>query len=471
LWTITVSGTLGFEQDLIFSKIVTQRQINRAAGCFDKEVNDGERDDDLSHVPGDFVLIRKEIENGIITDDVLKVIRAVATNQELAKIMDLKVVSAAAYLRCDELDSVEGWVKTVETDQGTLRNVDSDVREMKDGRTRSWVGIPIEGFIGRLVEERTRLKKLSKSENVPEKRRGLDARQNALKLFINTLYGDLASPFFTIGNTVVANNITARARVGTWMMNKALHTRQSITDGGIYTPREVPYLTENAKLPGFATLACNARWRDKHNTRILKPLGDLSDELWVEAIASEVKDTLNQLDVLALNHVNEFWSRWGLSLPFKIEHKLENTFIKAAYFSKAHYSLQLPGGERKYKIRGAKMYNDGKRPSPMYQLLDNLLDGVDVVPPSQVYDHFYLLKMGRWKEAQNSKGWQSLKGLRPGDGVIEERLFKLNDGHLPIMRVEQFKRGKKSRSESRWSGLKLTTFRDLQRFFSGCSSC
>jgi excisionase family DNA binding protein len=43
---------------------------------------------------------------------------------------------------------------------------------------------------------------------------GLDA---VLKLLINTLYGVLTSRHFAVGNTVVSNNITARARLGAWM--------------------------------------------------------------------------------------------------------------------------------------------------------------------------------------------------------------------------------------------------------------
>jgi hypothetical protein len=56
------------------------------------------------------------------------------------------------------------------------------------------------------------------------------------KLFVNTIYGALSSRFFSIGNVVLANNITARGRVGVWMLSKALRLRQSITDGGIYEP-------------------------------------------------------------------------------------------------------------------------------------------------------------------------------------------------------------------------------------------
>jgi DNA polymerase family B len=290
LWTITVSGSLTFAQDLIFSKIVELSKIASASGGgVDKEFGDSDRDDDLAHIPGDFALIRKEIVNGIITHDILNAIKAVATNQELSQLMKLRVVCAAAYRKSDQCEASE-WAALVIEDDGKLENEGGNSANRVDTRTRAWCGVPIEGFVGKLVEERKALKMQVRSAE-GEKRSRLDAQQNGLKLLINTLYGTLASPYFSIGNTVIANNITARARLGTWMLNKALHTRQSITDGGIYTPNEVPCLTPSAKKPGFEVLSDNLKWVDDRRSRILKPLR----EDWKS----------QDLDAIALEHVNE----------------------------------------------------------------------------------------------------------------------------------------------------------------------
>nr|YP_009394125.1 hypothetical protein [Rhodomela confervoides]ARW62687.1 hypothetical protein [Rhodomela confervoides] len=51
-----------------------------------------------------------------------------------------------------------------------------------------------------------------------------------IKLIINTVYGDIVSPYFQLGNTIVGNNITGRARAMAWYMEKALHGIQTITD-------------------------------------------------------------------------------------------------------------------------------------------------------------------------------------------------------------------------------------------------
>ena len=44
-----------------------------------------------------------------------------------------------------------------------------------------------------------------------------------LKLVTNTIYGVLVSPYFNIGNTIVGNNITARARSMAWYIEKELN--------------------------------------------------------------------------------------------------------------------------------------------------------------------------------------------------------------------------------------------------------
>jgi hypothetical protein len=425
LWTITVSGKLTFSQDLIFSKIVELSAIASASGGgFDKDLGDDDRDDDLSHIPGDFALLRKEIVNGIITQDILNALRKVASDRERSELLKLKVVCAAAYLKKDEVQKEE-WAGLVVQSTGKLENVGGNSANRVDKRSRAWCGIPIDGFVGELVKKRTELKRKAKEVREEEKSK-LDAQQNGLKLLINTLYGCLASPYFPIGNTVIANNITARARLGTWMLNKALHTRQSITDGGIYTPTQVPFLTPSAKLPGLELLADNTNWLEVRKGRVLRPMA----EDW----------KAEDLDAIALNHVNEFWGRYGMKLPFNIEHKLDNTFTRAAYWGKADYALIRSDGKPYFKIRGAKNYTNGKRRSPKYELLENILNESDEFPSELGYDHSYLLKIGKWRIGQSSRGYEALKGKRPGDEVNEVRNARFNNTHFPCNSVKEFKR-------------------------------
>lgn len=428
LWTCTVSGKLSFRQDLIFSKIVTQKQINK--GPEDKDFNDPNRDDDNPHIPGVFALIRSEIEHGIITSDILKALRAVCSNLELKEILDLEIDSAAAYLKSNRIQDITEWTSVVLSDKGTFHTTGGLHNSLLDTRTRAWYGVELENFIGKLVSTRNELKK-SKAT----------AKQTVLKLFINTTYGVLASPYFDVGNTIVANNITGRARLGAWMLAKALHTRQSITDGGMYSLVEVPYFS--GYKPSMNALVDQTTWvsKGKGYCRGIDTLPGYTEGC--------------NLDAVATAHINNFWAPYNIQLPFEIEHKLSNNFTKASYISKAHYKLEATVGDPVYKVRGARRYNCNLNEDvvytchPTYELLDNMCAGSDDFPENMNYDHKYLLKIGRWVESQVSKGWADLKELRPGDNVVEQRTARYNNTHIPADTVAEYmKRANRKTHES-----------------------
>src|SRR5262249_1530105 len=68
-------------------------------------------------------------------------------------------------------------------------------------------------FVGKLKADRERLKKVAgDSEQSDEDRKRAGGMQSYIKLILNSLYGVMASRHFPISNTVIANNITARAR-------------------------------------------------------------------------------------------------------------------------------------------------------------------------------------------------------------------------------------------------------------------
>ncbi|AUT00884.1 hypothetical protein CLI64_11015 [Nostoc sp. CENA543] len=483
LWTVTVSGEIKFCQDLIYSKIVSQKDINRAAlgEDWDKETDDTDRDDDVAHIPGHFALIRKQIQNGIITSDVLKVLRAVATNKELNELMSLTVESAAAYLKSDEVPSVDAWIECVVSDKGSLENVNGKRDLSSDTRTRKWVSLHLEGFIGKLVDVRGGLKSISNSGTAPaEEKTTATAKQEILKLFVNTSYGVSASPYFSVGNTVLANNITARARVGAWMLNKALHTRQSITDGGFYSLLHVPTLKDSARLPGFDTLSDNTKWTDTKNyTRITTPLAGLDWASIFSHIADFVKESdpatlpkkskdwgaflkavsreVENLDSLAKEHIDKFWNRYNLSLPFNIEHKIENCFSVASFINKAHYYIHSVYDGEVFKIRGARNYEESAlRKHPSYELLKGLAFGGDYFPSDLNYDHKSLLKINKWVMAQASAGFDTVKQVRPGDELIEVRTARYNNTHIFCESVDDFKRRSERKTVNR--GEKLEWF-------------
>ena len=422
LWQIVVSGNLKFAQDLVFSKVSTIAKINGAvAGGWDAEEATGDRDDDISKLPGHFCLLTNEIQNGVITEDVLEIIEKVATNGEKRDFWGLKVESIVFWDAEDQVDSIDDWVATVLADSGCWG-------AEADSRSRKWHPLRLEGFIGALVDKRAQIKKSQE----PQER----VKQNFLKLLINTTYGVLASPFFTVGNAVLANNITSKARVGVWMVSKALGTRQSITDGGLWGFEGIPSLEKPRKMPGLAVLGDREAWQCPKEGRHLRNLSNLDlsamEEVSPEAsnlVAVGGYDRLNTLparvlgsafDAWGVTHINNFWGHWGLKLQFAIEHKESNFFQRAVYLGKTDYALRLVFpkttdkqrewrlasgetidlGEFAIKVRGQRP--DFSRPesvSPRIQLMLNLLYGGDEFPESREWEQTHLVKIGEYRKS------------------------------------------------------------------------
>jgi hypothetical protein len=456
LYTITVSGKLTFSQDLIYSRLtggaVAREAALASAGPAAARASlfgfnpytvggDGK--------PNAFpALLRKEIVNGVITADVLDVIDRVATNAERAALMNLEVVTACYYKASDRCATLDDWTRAVMADKGRYEtDPRSPAGHVRDTRTRAWYGVPLEGFVGLLVDRRLELKARKKDPALtPDERRQAECLDNVLKIFVNTLYGDLASRFFAVGNVVLANNITARARVGVWMTAKALGLAQCITDGGIYTPWRVPWF--RGKKPGLHVLASMWDWHNQERDRVHVRMGGYDwDANWNSLPPP------SEWDRMAQEHVRKFWAPYGLTLPFRLEHKPENTFTAAAYWSKADYALETATG-RKFALRG-KEWNSQKdvKPHPHFTLGNNILDGSDAFPDDLTYTKGGILKVGTWKRAQNSKGFEDLKGLRPGQNLpVAEQTARYNNEHFPLATAADFyrRRYRKKFRQGKW---------------------
>lgn len=466
---------LSFRQDLIPSKTTTLTQIRKAYSESFSDTSDNGQFEELSidqwrlketasNIPGDFGITDYTILNGIITSDVLKVLDKVCSDREKSELMNnLQVVTAAFYRASDRVNDVDTWCNTVLDDRGSLRVKDGDTR------TRKWLAVPIESFIGKAVEKRNEIKKLAK-EN-PD----LAATDSMLKLFVNTLYGVIASPYFEVGNTVVANNITAMARVGVWMINKSLHTVQSITDGGMYSPTRVPYLNSECpklRLPSLGTLADNNNWskgsEDRKYGRLFKSLGGLDWKVIYSEKASEIEsspdktgkvlDSLgSMLDTLALEHIKEFWGNYGLSLGYAVEHKGANCGFRAAYWNKAHYAVRNLAGNKTFKIRGARRFADPNlKPHPMFELLSNILDGSNDFPRDLQYHVTMPIKISYYKRILESSenSYLECRGLKPGDFSEQLRTASFKDEHFGFDTVDDFMSAKRQREFNTVKGVK-----------------
>src|SRR5262249_43401105 len=157
-----------------------------------KDIRKAESAEDPGHIPNDFVMLRRELKNAIITADMLDALRKVATNAEWSALRRLEVVTAAAYLTKDKHESMEEGCETILREgEGWSKNP-LKPGAWEDKRSRAWYGVPLEQFVGKMVDKRKEYKANAKDPNEPDRKvyAGLDA---TLKLITNTLYGCFAS--------------------------------------------------------------------------------------------------------------------------------------------------------------------------------------------------------------------------------------------------------------------------------------
>lgn len=157
----------------------------------------------------------------------------------------------------------------------------------------------------------------------------LHGEEKNLKLLVNTFYGIIASSHYDTGNLLIANIITARARVQVWLLAKALNGFQTITDGTTYQPGKVTWLKETEaykKKPGFHKLSNISETSKRNYNLTYKSLGNKDWSAIFKRIKNDLRieerKELEELDNLVTNHLKEFWSNYKIEIYFKIEHKL-----------------------------------------------------------------------------------------------------------------------------------------------------
>ena len=382
LWKIVVSGELGFEQDLIFSRAITPASANN----FNKKQNIYDGDfDNLNMLTSKLVLLRHKRVNGVITHDILEILRKICSKLEMRDILNLKVQTAVFLKKSDKVDNVKEWSTSVLNDKNSMR-FDVQIQALSDKRTRKWFGYLLKNFIQPLLEKRKEFKEKMKTTKNKLQKGELNAKQTNIKSMINTLYGVFASQYFRVGNSILADNITAKARTYVWLLIKSLNCNMCITDGSTYGLNEVFFLNKKGKKPSLKTLS-NLETLEKHRSIKKLPLGGISK---FQNYRGDFY-SLN-LDFLVTQHITNFWDVYNIKFAYCIEHKPEHLAIKTGFMEKGNYALKTYDKEEKnwskcvFKTRGQKEYTNGKR-NPYFVFFQNILDGIDVLPQFLDYEH------------------------------------------------------------------------------------
>lgn len=452
-WVAVVSGKLQHRQTLVPSKVAEAIEISE------------DYDPENPKIPADFRLYTNEIINGVITSDVLEVLENCCSNLEWKEWMSLEVIAAAWYPESLRCNTPEEWQAKTQAHVNKCGNAIDTITKrdgtelIKDNRSRYWLAVSIDNFLAPYADERKRLKSArgSFAKGSPEYAK-LDAQQDAMKLVGNTLYGVLASPYFPVGNVVVANVITAAARVAVWCTAVALGCVQTITDGGAYPLNRVrDWKNNKPSLNTIALLRSPHLLNDKQKYSLFTyPIGKSpwtltkgkvvkSDE--GEDCYSLADNGLQQVeakeggwqvfDQLALEHVRHFFRPTGRKPPITLfdfigyEHK--DLYASAVFASQTNYQFATVHGQVKTKARGDKVKGKpyvgiGGEPEAamIHQFFADLSQQPAAIPPYPPQKISTILKCNQANKMLTSKTSNVLKenNLLAGDSYYKQKWIR-----------------------------------------------
>lgn len=437
-WQIVVSGELNFTQTLISSKNIESAQISEAWNP------------EKGELPAEFRFYSHEIKNGIITSDILQIIKNVSSDKELKGFMELEVVAAVWYpksLRCETPADCYEYIEGHNGETGGVIEIKTDAKgneKITDKRAKFWYGIPISNFLKPYTDMRKDLKTRMKMEVKGSKEyQSLDAQQTQMKLVANTLYGTLACPQLSISNSTLANNITAALRGVIWCSSVALNGYQDITDGFLYDMNRVNFTSNSSSMNTLSNLRNKQQLGRKALSSVsVKPIGD--GGLW-KVIGSEKKGgdsytTISNnevemtgkeggwvgLDKLSRDHVINFFrsDKHPIELLSTTVDEHKDVYVSASFHSQTNYQFEHATGELKTKARGNKLKGKpyvGDEEARILQLFTDIKERPETVPAYRPQTISQVLKCNQANLMLESKTDNIYKqnGLIAGDSIIK----------------------------------------------------
>ena len=469
----TCGEQLTFPQNILFSKYFK----NDMPEIIDDPKHSDNFREDPAHIKGDFMLLEREVRNGILTHYSLSFIEHCASNQELAELLDkLRVKTAMIYPKslCIEYtgpESVDKWIAMARNHTGQLNTVvNLKQHSVTDNRVGPWLKYPLGTFISPLLEKRQSLKaEMKQHPTGGTEWRRLNAAQLSVKKVVNTLYGTLASIYFQISSPCVANNVTDRCRMANFMMSAAAATQGSITDGGASELNSVSFWRENA--PSLATMAylhlphlLPKQTRSRHFTA---PLGtpwntdqpvqkharwDVDSNGLITGPGLDkpvIADTaIAHIEQLYDPHIRQYFTYNGQPLPawcdtLKFECKLLGQHM--AVHGCANYAIgRLPGSNlppiikaRGHRLAATHYHPNSGAPieSPMKTMMLRRLSG----EPMQVRESAICYKPASVSDYRTRREFRNQGGL-PGYSIAQQanvRLITCSEFNFPTVAIRR----------------------------------
>ncbi len=362
-----------FKQDLLISK--TDEKFTTWTWVIDGFDPNGFEieDDDKKVYDASMALTTNSVHYASFNHDLLQTINAVASNKERSWLLNNAVVnSSLIYKKSDKVDS-----PTPKMLEGVKLSKDSDILLES---TSEWIEVDLKELVTILLSERKKHPKKSPMNTF-------------LKLIINTIYGCIASEFFSIvgscvSSVVVGNNITARARCLAWCMAKGFYSAMSVTDGGVFDVNKVlefkkksldlleglhrEKLSEDkvnnrhkfAKQKPLLGFEIDFKEKNTHK-KIIKTFGN-TKELATKIKTRDNKTTINDcvhkyclgiIDKLAWEHLANIFNI-DIFTQNQFSFETKNDYIKLVLHSKVDYLLETIDGKKTVAYRGMdKVFN------------------------------------------------------------------------------------------------------------------
>ena len=327
LWMLVINTkNLDFEQDLIGSWFDFARNTI-------KRTDSDEREGEVDVTSGTTKILTNQIINGVLTADLLDVIRQWTPRQQNDFFEKTEVIALAFYPKSLEI-TVDEFKNNNPEKRFSTRSKELKGFELITQESHSWCRVNLgEFFIDILRSKRNQYDKK-------------DPLNTLLKLFINTSYGVQVSRHFRTSNMIVANQITAMVRAMMYLSEKALNLCGSITDGQVFDLNNVLHRTNGyLKTESLARLYSLSK-REVHNYKAgrFAPM-DLPD------------NTPDEINKAALVHVQKVWPNSKLlNDPCKKLIKRKDGAVEYSE-GKGRFEFEIKGTFNQVVLHGSSNYS------------------------------------------------------------------------------------------------------------------
>jgi hypothetical protein len=442
LWQARVSTpkgyTLKYAQDFLISWI-PPKDPSKIPTDSDLQEIDWYSEDNI----GITKIFTNEVNLALINQEFLDWLENTASTRQRKELLDnLYIITAMFYPASERCESIPELFQAIDQHTGKNKCIAvSQKRKTKkisiEQECHAWISVNLgDLLVTKLLAERAKYDK----KNPDEK-----PLNELYKLCINTIYGDMVSPFFDIGNVVVGNNITARARAMAWYMEKGLNGFQTITDGCAFELNRVIH-SDKTRVTSESVMTTYLSTTDAHYK--VKPIGGIER---IETTTNEdgLGITLYEPDKTTQlsNRDAKKWLETQIPLHLKAVFPNIPVIEKFSFEIKDIYDTAGFHGTANYKFRKGELTEQGKMRSyskkheynayklsgddlqlitseykPSEDFLQNILLAPNAVPRSHAYIATKILKTGEYKAHYESR-WSKSEAF-PGCTIEMGRLLR-----------------------------------------------